>query len=51
MIDPTMPPQCKYVVKDKNDVIKLVTSNKRIDSWYQYLFKIGKIKEIPMAKK
>jgi len=51
MIDPTMPPQHKYVVVDKNNTVQLITSNKKIASWYQFLFETERISEIPMAKK
>jgi len=51
MLDPTMPPQYKYAVTDKNNTIKLITSNKKIASWYQFLFETERISEIPMARK
>ena len=51
MIDPTMPPQYKYTVVDKNNTIKLITSNREIANWYQFLFQTDKISEIPMANK
>ena len=50
MIDPTMPPQYKYAVVDKNNTIQLITSNREIANWYQFLFQTDKISEIPMAK-
>ena len=51
MIDPTMPPQHKYTVVDKNNKIQLITSNKIIANWYQFLFQTDRISKIPMAKK
>ena len=51
MIDPTMPPQHKYVVVDKNNTVQLITSNREIANWYQFLFQTDRVSEIPMAKK
>ena len=51
MIDPTMPPQRKFVVVDKNNTVQLITSNREIANWYQFLFQTGRVSEIPIAKK
>ena len=46
MIDPTMPPVNKFVVVDKNNEIKLITSNRLLANWYQVMFDVGRFKEI-----
>tara|TARA_B100001939_G_scaffold272489_1_gene240263 strand:+ start:60 stop:215 length:156 start_codon:yes stop_codon:yes gene_type:complete len=51
MIDPTLPPQRKYVVVDKNNIVQLITSNREIANWYQFLFQTDRVSEIPIAKK
>lgn len=48
MIDPTMPPVNKFAVIDKKGSIKLITSNKKIASWYQLLFNKDKITDIKL---
>ena len=50
MIDPTLPPQRKFVVVDKNNTVQLITSNREIANWYQFLFQTDRISQIPMAK-
>tara|TARA_B100001115_G_C15671805_1_gene324407 strand:- start:322 stop:552 length:231 start_codon:yes stop_codon:yes gene_type:complete len=51
MIDPTMPPVNKFAVVDKNNTIKLITSNKTIAKWYQKLFDIGRLQDIKVFLK
>jgi len=51
MLDPTMPPQRKFVVVDKNNTVQLITSNRKIANWYQFLFQTNRVSEIPIAKK
>tara|TARA_Y100001938_G_C8092440_1_gene435862 strand:- start:151 stop:315 length:165 start_codon:yes stop_codon:yes gene_type:complete len=46
MIDPTMPPVHKFAVVDKNNTIKLITSNKHIATWYQIKFDLNMMNEI-----
>ena len=51
MIDPTMPPVNKFAVIDKKGSIKLITSNKKIATWYQVMFNRDLIKEIKLFSK
>lgn len=51
MIDPNLPPIEKYVVVDKSNCVKLITSNRTIAKWYQGLFDIGKLKDIKIFLK
>tara|TARA_B100002019_G_scaffold137751_2_gene118703 strand:+ start:4064 stop:4219 length:156 start_codon:yes stop_codon:yes gene_type:complete len=51
MIDPNLPSIQKYVVVDKSNCVKLITSNRTIAKWYQGLFDIGKLKDIKIFLK
>tara|TARA_B100001093_G_scaffold239744_1_gene229619 strand:+ start:1584 stop:1739 length:156 start_codon:yes stop_codon:yes gene_type:complete len=51
MIDPTMPPVNKFVVVDKLNRVKLITSNRLLASWYQSMFDVGRFKEIKIFLK
>ena len=51
MIDPNLPSIQKYVVVDKSNCVKLITSNRTIAKWYQGMFDIGRFKEVKIFLK
>jgi len=51
MIDPNLPSIQQYVVIDKSNCVKLITSNRTLAKWYQGMFDIGRFKEVKIFLK